>query len=330
MDNLTHTFTAISLSRVGLNRTTRFATLALVVGANLPDIDLAWSARGAASYLKYHRGITHSLLGITVLAAGLGVLLYLLALRTVPNKNSPQLSAPWLFGVCWIATASHLLLDFTNAYGVRPFLPVSGRWYAWGIMPIIDPLLLAVLAAGWAIPALFRLISEEVGAGKPGFRRGAIIALSGMVLLWGLRDLARRRVIRQLDSHNYGDEPPIRLDAFPSLVNPFQWTGVVETDSAFHLLNADAFADDVDPERSETLHKPSPSPALNAARKAPAEVIFCDFARFPYAEVSETEDGFEVRVRDLRFAQPYSEGHAFEVSTSLDKQLHVVSESFHF
>jgi inner membrane protein len=330
MDNLTHTLTAVSLSRAGLNRRTRFATLALVAGSNLPDIDLAWSARGTASYLKYHRGITHSFLGVTALAAGLGLVLCLFALRTTPNKNSPPLDARWLFGICWIGTASHLFMDFTNAYGVRPFLPFSSRWYAWDIMPIVDPLLLALLAAGWALPALFRLISEEVGGGKPGFRRGAMVALSGMVLLWGLRDLARSRVLRQLDSHNYADEAPIRLEAFPSLANPFQWTGVVETDSAFHLLTANALADDVDAEHTEIFHKPSPSPPLEAARKAPAGAIFYDFARFPYAQVSETEEGFDVIVRDLRFARPYSERQPFELRIRLDKQLHVLSESFHF
>src|SRR6266542_953051 len=195
MDNLTHTLTAVTLGHAGLNRKTRFATLALLLGSNLPDIDLAWSFRGSAGYLKYHRGITHSILGVTVLAVLLAFALHYLGSRTAPRKNAPPLNIRWLLATCWIATAGHLLLDFTNAYGVRPFLPFSGRWCAWGIMPIIDPMLLALLAAGWGLPALFRLISEEVGAGKPGFRRGAVIALAGMVLLWGLRDRARARVL---------------------------------------------------------------------------------------------------------------------------------------
>ena len=114
MDNITHTLTAVALSQAGLNRKTRFATLALVVGANLPDIDLVWAHGGSASYLKHHRGITHSFLGITVLAALLAAIIYFAGRRAAPKKNAPPLDARWLFFLCWIGTASHLLMDFTN------------------------------------------------------------------------------------------------------------------------------------------------------------------------------------------------------------------------
>jgi inner membrane protein len=330
MDNLTHTLTAVTLSHAGLNRKTRFATLALVVGANLPDIDVAWSFGGSARYLQYHRGVTHSLLGVTILAAALATALYGLGRRAAPKKNVPPINGRWLFGTCLAATATHLLMDYTNAYGIRPFLPFSGRWYAWDIAPIVDLVLLAVLVAGWALPALFRLVSEEVGAGKPSSRRGAIVSLACVVLLWGLRDSSHRRVLGQMDSHNYGDELPLRLGAFPTTGNPFRWTGVAETDSAFHLLSASALDDDVDVEHAELFRKPAPSAALDAAKRTRTGATFYDFARFPWAEVVETDEGFEVTVRDLRFAAPDSERRGFEIRIRLDKNLHALSESFHF
>src|SRR5207244_8174094 len=66
MDNLTHTLTGVALSQAGLNRKTRYATLALVIGSNLPDVDIVTRLAGSATYLKYHRGITHSVLGVTM------------------------------------------------------------------------------------------------------------------------------------------------------------------------------------------------------------------------------------------------------------------------
>ena len=39
MDNLTHTLYGLALARTGLHRTTPRATLTLLVGANLPDVD---------------------------------------------------------------------------------------------------------------------------------------------------------------------------------------------------------------------------------------------------------------------------------------------------
>src|SRR5215471_3159555 len=150
MDNLTHTLTAVAMSQAGLNRKTRYATLALIMGANAPDIDIVSRFGGGATYLKYHRGITHSFVGIIVLAAVVAAIIYFPGRRASPPRKSsvPPLNGRWLFLTCLIATASHLLMDFTNQYGVRPFIPFSGRWVAWDILFILDPLLLALLIAG--------------------------------------------------------------------------------------------------------------------------------------------------------------------------------------
>jgi len=330
VDNVTHTLTALALSQAGLNRKTRFATLALVVGANLPDVDVLWAHGGSATYLEHHRGITHSFLGVTVLGTMLGCLIYFVGRRAAPKMNAPPLDLRWLIILGWIGTASHLLLDFTNAYGVRPFLPFSDRWFAWDIMFIFDPLLLALLALGLGIPAILRLASEEVGAQRPTYRRGAIFSLVCLVLLWGVRDLAHRRVLEFLDSHTYGEENPVRLGAFPSLANPFSWTGVVETESAYHMLPANALDSDVDATDTEVFRRPQSSPVLDAALKTRTGVIFASFARFLWTEVHESDDGSEVLLRDLRFFSPSSPNHGFVARIELDKDLRARSESFSF
>jgi inner membrane protein len=331
MDNLTHSLTGLALSQAGLNRKTRFATFTLIVGANLPDIDLVTTFGGAATYLKYHRGITHSILGAAILAILLGALIYFVGRKIPPAKKpGPPPDLRWLIALSGIALASHILMDFTNSYGVRPFLPFSGHWYAWDIMPIIDILLWALLILGLALPPLFRLISEEVGAAKTKPSGGAIFALCAMLVLWGVRDLAHRRVLGFLDSHVYGQENPVQLGAFPSAVNPFSWSGVVETDSAFHLLHASALDADVDTEHATVLHKPDPSPALAAASKTRTAEIFLDFARFPWPSVDDTDNGFFVSIQDLRYASSSNQRRSFVVEVELDKNLRVLSESFSF
>lgn len=331
MDNLTHSLTAVALSQAGLNRKTRFATITLIVGANLPDIDLVAAFGGSASYLKYHRGITHSILGAAVLATALGALVYFLGRKAPPAKKAgPPLDLRWLLAVSWIALFSHVLMDFTNSYGIRPFLPFSARWYAWDIMPIMDLLLWAFLILGLALPPLFRLISEEVGAAKTKPRGGAVFALCAMLALWGVRDLAHRRVLGFLDSHVYGRENPMQLGAFPSAANPFSWNCTVETGSAFYLLPANALDSDVDPEHATVLHKPDASPALAAATKTRTAQIFLDFARFPWPNIEDTDSGFFVSISDLRYAPPPGQRRAFVVDVELDKNLRVLSESFNF
>lgn len=329
MDNLTHTLTALAMSHAGLNRKTRFATLTVIAGANLPDIDLLARIHSGATYLKYHRGITHSILGVTLLAILLAWGVYSWG-RKAPPKSGPPLDWRWLLLAAWLGTASHLLMDFTNSYGVRPFLPFSGRWYAWDIMFIFDPLLLSLLMAGLGLAAILRLVSEEVGARRPGLRVGAVFSLCALVGLWALRDFAHRRVVGLLEGHTYSQQNVLRLGAFPSPASPFEWTGVVETDSAFHLLPANVMGDDLDLAAQRVFHKPEPSAALNAALGTRTGRIFSDFARFPWTEVDEGDDGFSVSVRDLRFFGSLSRRRSFVMNVELDKNLHVRSESFSF
>src|SRR5438445_9794131 len=73
MDNATHTLFALTLARTPLGRAGRGTTTALVLASNAPDVDFVMSfvttARGSASYLQWHRGPTHGLLGVLALGA---------------------------------------------------------------------------------------------------------------------------------------------------------------------------------------------------------------------------------------------------------------------
>ena len=359
MDNLTHTLTGIALSQAGLNRKTRFATVALVLGSNAPDVDIVTRFWGTIAYLQYHRGITHSLVGVIGLAVVLAALIYFPGRFARAKQGSPPLNARWLLLLCWLAALVHILLDFTNAYGVRPFLPFTERWFAWDIMPIIDPILLLLLVCGLGLPLLFRLVSEELGARKTGYRRGALLALAATLVLWGLRDISHRRVLTLLDSNNYDDEPPVQVGAFPSL-NPLSWTGVVETNSAYHVLPASALSTDAPAEYATLFRKPQPSRALSAALQTHVGRVFSNFARFPWAQVEALStiqggstsgsnapatadqpavaegpgegslanaDEYEIRIHDLRFG---AESGAFRATIKLDQNLRVRSESFSF
>ncbi len=329
MDNLTHTLTAVAISQTGLNRKTRFATLTLILAANAPDADIVTGLKSSIDYLEYHRGISHSLIGITVIAIVLGGLIYAVGKRAKPKPNLP-LSGRWLLLAAFLGTGSHLLLDFTNAYGVRPFLPFSERWYAWDIMAIIDPLLLAIFVVGLAVPWLLRLVSEEVGARAGRSAAGAVFCLCAMVALWGTRDFAHRRALSILDSHTYSGEDPQRFSALPVAVNPFNWIGVVETPTSFHAVGVNALDENGLPEEVATFEKPQPSPALAAAMKTRPGVIFLDFARFPWAQVDESEEGYQVSLRDLRFFHPSVHARSFTLEVELDKNLATRSEAFYF
>ena len=59
------------------------------------------------------------------------------------KTNDPNLPPRWglLFLYACLAGLSHILLDFTNNYGVRPFWPFSEKWYSWDIVFIFEPVI---------------------------------------------------------------------------------------------------------------------------------------------------------------------------------------------
>ncbi len=90
MDNLTHTLTALAISQAGLNRKTRFATLALVIAGNIPDVDIVTAFVSSARYLQDHRGVTHSILGATLLAGMVAGGIYAWAVARRHPRKKPR------------------------------------------------------------------------------------------------------------------------------------------------------------------------------------------------------------------------------------------------
>src|ERR1700759_4312729 len=121
MDNITHTLVGLALARAGLNRAGKGATTVLLLSANAPDADILAATQGALRYLEIHRGYTHSLLLLPLMAA-----LCVLVTGAIFRKGLRWLP---LWGVACIGVASHLLLDSTNFYGIRLLLPFSSRWF---------------------------------------------------------------------------------------------------------------------------------------------------------------------------------------------------------
>jgi inner membrane protein len=232
------------------------------------------------------------------------------------------------------------LLDFTNNYGVRPFWPFSEKWYSWDIVFIIEPAILALLILGLIVPSLFSLIDKEVGARSrgPRGRVSAMAALIGVVLVWGVRDYEHRRAVNALEARTYNGVDPLRVSAYPTMMNPFHWHGVVETPAFFVLAPVDSLGPEVDPEgRMEIRYKPEETAITLAAKRSYAGRVFLDWAQHPVTETEVLEppdEGYVVRFQDLRFVQLSNALGAdrgrrvLEVGVKLDKNLRVVGDVY--
>jgi inner membrane protein len=140
VDNLTHSLVGLAAAKAGLERTTPYATLTCVVAANLPDIDIVTLIKGPSVYLANHRGITHSIVGTLALAVAFP-LLFFAAERLLARLRGrqPRARLKGLLVCSLLLSASHPLLDWTNSYGLRPFLPWDARWIYGDLLFIVDP-----------------------------------------------------------------------------------------------------------------------------------------------------------------------------------------------
>ncbi|MBZ5656704.1 MAG: metal-dependent hydrolase [Acidobacteriia bacterium] len=337
MEPVTHFLFGAAMGRAGLNRKTALATATLTLAAEAADLDVVSRFWGSAVGLNHHRGFTHSFLGVPLVAAVVVGFIYLIWRLRGGLIKDPNLPPRWglLFAYGCLAGVSHILLDFTNNYGVRPFWPFSERWISWDIVFIVEPVILVALILGLIVPGLFSLINEEIGAQRKGpqGRLAASAALLAVFACWGVRDYEHRRAVAVLQSRNYQEADPVRVSAYPYWLNPFRWYGVVETPAFFATADVDSLTPEVDPEdRMQILYKPEETPVTLAAKKTYLGQVYLSWAQYPVTETEQLQSGraaYVVRFRDLRYAYPGRDARAMlGARVFLSRDLQLVSEQF--
>jgi inner membrane protein len=326
MDNLTHTAVGLFLSRIGLGRWSPRGTAIVVIAANIPDIDVVTLAGGPLNYLHYHRYLTHAIAAMPVMA--------LAAVAIVALTGRKKLRWIGAFFAALIAVASHLLLDWTNVYGIRLFLPFSARWLRADTTGVIDLWILAVVIIGIAGPFLARLVGSEISSSTSRDHhhgRGlAWFALLFILVYNSGRAVLHARAVASLGSHLYGDATPLRVAALPDSANPFKWRGIVETADSYVVQQVN-LANDSAVERASFFPKASPDAAIAAARATPPFQDFLRFAQYPLWRVTPNpavENGKIVEVIDMRFGTPAAPG--FMARAVVDPNLRATDATFQF
>jgi inner membrane protein len=298
VDNPTHLLTGYVMSRAGLNRVTPYATAILLISSNIPDIDILALIGGSVNYLHWHRYWTHAFVVSPLMAVATVALVRLFARRLIP----------WLAAtlVAWLGVLSHLLLDWTNQYGIRFLLPFSPGAYRLDNAMLFDLWIYTAFAVCLFAPLLARLVGGEIGA-RPRADAGrgwAIVAILFLCLYFAGRGVIHGRQIEVLNGRTYEGVDPLRVAAFPTSSSPFIWRGVVETSTAWHVYSLNALIPDFDPSAGRIFYKPPKTAAMEAAEKTHTFHVFEEFAQFPvWQEVpsAEVENGIQVDLIDLRF-----------------------------
>jgi len=244
MDTLTHGLSSVLLARATApeSRSADSRTLSLrtrlaagFLAGIFPDSDfLMRLIDGPLAYLKYHRGVTHSVLMLP-LWAWLLSLLFMLLWRGHYHWKA-------FYAVCAMSLGIHIFGDVITSFGTMILAPFSYAKFSLPSTFIIDfwfsGLIVLALVAAW----IWR-------------RQGQQVALAGLATLalyvgfqhlqaWEARDLGREYVQHQ------GLEQA-EVHALPQPLSPFNWKIVIEQAQRYHVTYVNLHRKQVVPEPDE-------------------------------------------------------------------------------
>ena len=323
MDTVTHGLTGWLVARAmpdgWKGEHPSIATAVVALGSVLPDADNAVSLLGSELYLRIHRGLSHSLLGITVSS----LVLALLFARFGKWKDTKR-----LFLLALLGQLSHVALDLLNAYGTQVLQPFTDARYALDLLFIVDLLFSGIVVAGIALSrggragrARIALASLAVYVGFAAFLHvRAVDTVRDAALRSGVRVVAASALpalpvvpLSSLGRLGFatpataagGIRPPgtgasVDEMAIPFPVGPLSWNGFVDDGRTYLRAEIEPFTGTLRWKQRE-LRGPD-VPEVRVLRGMPDVETYLWFARFPAAVVVSDRGRTEVVFYDMRFS----------------------------
>jgi inner membrane protein len=289
VDNVSHSLAGWALSRAAGRPRPPGTTLALVLASNLPDIDIVLQARSDAAYLLFHRGLTHSLVGLAVLPAALaGGLWWGYGGRT---------RFGWFALLSASGVALHLLYDVVTAWGTMLLYPFSARRYALDWLFIVD-------FVTWALPVAALLVARW----RPALARRAVVGSLLALLAYGAAaGMAHRSAVGRVVGAERGAGRAIsEAFAFPLPGAPLRWTGVAIAPPTAPEPRVSVYRLRGVPARTAALGRLPrgfDDPWVTAAIATRTGQAYVWWARVPVASTERRGDEVTVTLRDLRFGR---------------------------
>jgi len=296
MDNLCHTLAGAALAQAGLKRRTPLATATLLIGANLPDVDVISLAWGEVAGLSFRRGWTHGVLALAVLPVVLAAVMTWFDRRV--TKRGARFGP--LLALSALAVASHPLLDALNTYGVRWLMPFSDRWYYGDTLFIVDIWVWLVLA--WGVLASRRRERRGVSAWTAPARTALAIAAAYAIGMFVLGRIAATQVRTALRAEGI---PVYRVLAAPLPLTPVDRDIVVDEGNQY-LVGRMRVGGRLDTDGHWPKRNPDPvaaDPEVTLAAATPAAQAFLRWARYPTYLVDRRGGLTVVHFIDLRYAR---------------------------
>ncbi|WP_047155147.1 metal-dependent hydrolase [Aneurinibacillus tyrosinisolvens] len=277
--------------------------LGTIIGSHAPDFDMVTRIKGYASYLRHHRGITHSIPALFIWP-----LVLALSLAAVF-----QVTTYWMHLYMWsfIAVILHVFLDTLNSYGVQSMRPFTKKWIQLDILTIFDPFLFVLHTAG--------IVAWLGFAYEPAVIFPYIYGLTFLYI--GLRAAQHRFLIRKALA-SMGAAETCRV--IPTFFW-FHWGVIVETKNCFYtgkIVYGRLLVEQVYSRSTSAIQQ---NPIVRATLKTEGVRAFLEFAQCIHVTWVERQHGYEVQWSDVRFW--YNRKLPFGVDIMLDRDCNVVKQT---
>lgn len=305
MDTATHIVMGVSLAGLATldpvvaNDPVLFhAVLAgTVIGSHAPDFDTVLKMKDNATYIRHHRGASHSLPAIVFWGLLVSGAIYLFA---------PEISFLHLWLWTALAVVIHVVVDLFNAYGTQAFRPFSNKWIAKGFINTFDPYIFSLNIVG--------IIAWVLGA-NPGYTWLSIYAV--ICLYYIKRYLDKRQIVKTIKEH-FPDT--VSIATSPTIKQNY-WRVALTTKDRFyvgevenqHIVIIDEF---------ERVPLPD-TPVMEVAKTDKNIAAFLNFSPVFRWEINEFDSITEVRLIDLRYRS--NDHYPFVAVVKINPELEIIS-----
>lgn len=285
MDNVSHSLAGWALSRGAGPARPAGTTLALILASNLPDLDFLLYARGSSEYLLWHRGVTHSVVGLAllppILAAGLWI------------GYARRTGFGWFLLLAFVGVGLHIIYDVVTPWGTMLLFPFEATRFALDWLFIVDPVT-------WAAP----IVALAVSWRRPGRSRAAVAGFLGALLLYGaaagiLHDRAAAAVRRAEADVGHSTA---EVHVVPRFAAPARWNGFAIAPRGTPEPRIAAYELTLDRVRLVgRLDRGFEGRWVRRALANPDGQAYLWWARVPMARTRVSDDEVEVALMDLRY-----------------------------
>ncbi len=218
MDPISHGMVGLAIATISGEPIIGAVSIGTTLGAMAPDLDILAQFKGHLSYLKNHRGMSHSILFLAGISLALSIILNFI----FPETNFLRILL-WTF----IGSLSHSFLDILNSYGAQILWPFSKKRFSGSLLLAYDPVVISL--------SLYMLVSRTPG-NIVSLRAGFLF-----IIYLFIRMLARNLIYDKLILRLGKDINIKKVKLLPSMTRIHKWHFIVEAKERFIVGEVNIF-----------------------------------------------------------------------------------------